>query len=36
MPKPASEPVNGVMIAAATIYEFNTQEIWCCEADRLP
>src|SRR6185369_182061 len=37
MPKlPASQPVSGVMIAAATMYEVSTQLTWSCEADRLP
>ena len=37
MPKrPASQPVSGVMIAAATMYEVTTQAIWSCEAERLP
>src|ERR1700730_414350 len=32
----ASQPVNGVMIAAATMYDVTTQAIWSCEHDRLP
>ena len=37
MPKrPASQPVSGVMIAAATMYEVTTQATWSCEADKLP
>jgi hypothetical protein len=32
----ASQPVSGVMIAAATMYEVSTQVIWSCVAERLP
>jgi hypothetical protein len=31
-----SQPVSGVAIADATIYDVSTQVIWSCEADRLP
>ncbi len=34
--RPASQPVSGVMIAAATMYEVTTQAIWSCEADSEP
>src|SRR5580698_4125819 len=34
--RPASQPVSGVMIAAATMYEVTTQAIWSCEQLRLP
>ena len=34
--RPASQPVIGVMIAAATIYEVSTQVIWSAEAETLP
>src|SRR3984885_15125116 len=34
--RPASQPVSGVMIAAATMYEVTPQAIWSCEQDRLP
>src|SRR5438477_8631315 len=33
---PASQPVNGIVIAEATMYEVRIQEIWSCEADMLP
>ncbi len=37
MPKrPASQPVSGIVIAAATMYEVRTQAIWSWAADRLP
>jgi hypothetical protein len=37
MPKrPASQPVSGMVIAAATMYEVSTQAIWSWAADRLP
>jgi len=32
----ASQPVSGIMIAAETMYEVSIQEIWSCDADRLP
>ena len=32
----ASQPVAGVAIAAATMYEVRTQEIWSCVADSEP
>jgi len=32
----ASQPVGGVMIAAATMYEVSTQLIWSSVAERLP
>src|SRR6185312_5017072 len=31
-----SQPVSGVAMPAATMYEVSTQVIWSCEADRLP
>src|SRR6202023_1077401 len=31
---PASQPVNGVMIATATTYEGSTHATWSCAADR--
>src|ERR1700722_10878178 len=31
--RPASQPVSGVMIAAATMYEVTTQAIWSCEQE---
>src|SRR5580704_10853862 len=34
--RPASQPVNGVMIAAATMYDVTTQAIWSCEHEKLP
>ena len=34
--RPASQPVSGMVIAAATMYEVSTHAIWSCEADRLP
>src|SRR5580704_4939395 len=34
--RPASQPVSGVMIAAATMYDVTTQAIWSCEQLRLP
>src|SRR5215831_6652535 len=34
--RPASQPVNGIMIAEATMYEVRTHEIWSCAADMLP
>jgi len=34
--RPASQPVSGVMIAAATMYEVSTQVIWSAEAETLP
>src|SRR5579862_7245508 len=37
MPKrPASQPVSGVMMAAATMYDVTTQAIWSCEQEKLP
>src|SRR5262249_42707709 len=37
MPKRlASQPVSGVMIEAATMYEVTTQAIWSCEQDSEP
>src|SRR5208282_4572365 len=37
MPKRlASQPVSGVMIAAATMYDVTTQAIWSCEHEKLP
>ena len=32
----ASTPVSGVRIAAATMYDVSTHEIWSCVADMLP
>src|SRR3974390_2003710 len=34
--RPASQPVSGVMIAAATMYDVTTQAIWSCEHEKLP
>src|SRR5690349_7161155 len=34
--RPASQPVNGVMSAAATTAGVATQAIWSCASDRLP
>ena len=34
--RPASQPESGVMIAAATMYEVSTHDIWSCVAERLP
>src|SRR5579872_161770 len=34
--RPASQPVKGVMIAAATMYDVTTQAIWSCEHEKLP
>ena len=34
--RPASQPVYGIMIAEATMYDVRTQEIWSCAADMLP
>ena len=34
--RPASQPVSGIVIAAATMYEVSTQAIWSWAADRLP
>jgi hypothetical protein len=34
--RPAIQPVSGIVIAAATMYEVSTQAIWSCEAERLP
>ena len=34
--RPASQPVSGIAIAEATMYEVRTQEIWSCAADMLP
>src|SRR6202030_1870178 len=33
---PASQPVSGIMIAAATMYEVSTQAAWSWATDRLP
>jgi hypothetical protein len=32
--RPASQPVNSVMIATATTYEASTHAAWSCAADR--
>jgi hypothetical protein len=34
--RPASHPVSGVQIAAATMYDVSTQVIWSAEAETLP
>ena len=34
--RPASQPVSGVMIAAATMYDVTTQAIWSCAHEKLP
>src|SRR5580704_12175710 len=34
--RPASQPVSGVMIAAATMYDVTTHAIWSCEQLKLP
>src|SRR3954452_8705546 len=32
----ATQPTGAVMMAAATMYEVNTQLIWSCDADSVP
>src|ERR1700736_6191007 len=34
--RPASQPVNGIVIAEETMEDVNIQEIWSCAADMLP
>src|ERR1700726_236595 len=34
--RPASQPVNGIVIADDTMYDVRIHEIWSCAADMLP